>query len=123
MRTPDGRECKFYYRQANPRYKEIEECRIPTTELSVNWKPSYCASCPIPNILLANASPNLQLNLTIRPAFLGLGKPKMRVQAYCSKHDIPVDDPYVGCPHCNNEKKHNLDLFAQALENSDTIDD
>jgi hypothetical protein len=124
MQTPDGRECKFYYRQANPRYREMEECRIPKTENSIHWKPAYCTFCPVPDILRANASLHLRLNLTIRPPFLGMfGSPKMRIQSYCAKHDLPLDDPYVGCPSCNQERTRGLDLFAKALENTDFPDD
>lgn len=119
MRTPDGRECRFYYQQANPRYKEIEECRIPKSPQSAHWMPAYCGNCPVPDILLANASPHLEMVLTIKPTFFGFGKKKMMVEAFCQKHETRVDDPYVGCSQCNQERSSVLNRFVEALENND----
>lgn len=42
----------------------------------------------------------------------------MHVYAHCEKHDIPVADPYIGCPECNRERP-GLELFAAALDNLD----
>ncbi|NDJ86885.1 MAG: hypothetical protein GYB66_13465 [Chloroflexi bacterium] len=120
MQTPAGKECKFYYEDYF-RGREVQECRIPKGERSAPWRPQDCAKCPVPDILRANASPNLQLELTIKPTMLGFGR-KMHVRASCKLHDIPVPDPYVGCPKCNEERA-GLKLFAEALGNSEDSDD
>jgi hypothetical protein len=63
--------------------------------------------------LKANASKDLELSLTIKPRLLGLGR-KVEVEAYCLRHRIPIEDPYVGCPQCIAERP-GLDLFKDAL--------
>ncbi|PJF42243.1 MAG: hypothetical protein CUN55_10285 [Phototrophicales bacterium] len=120
MRTPSGRLCDYYYEDFH-RGRNVQECRIPKGERSVPWQPEYCTKCPIPDILRANASPNLELTLTIRSIWLGFGR-KMLVEAWCRKHDIPISDPYVGCKICNDERP-GLALFAQALEDPEDNDD
>ncbi len=119
MRTPDGRECAFYYSDYF-RGREVEECRILKSEVSAHWKPEYCAKCPVPEILRANASPYLKMELTIKQTLLGFSR-KMLIRAWCDRHDIPVEDPYVGCIKCNEERP-GLKLFAQALEQDDDND-
>ncbi|MBI5929274.1 MAG: hypothetical protein HY862_08195 [Chloroflexi bacterium] len=119
MRTPDGRECAFYYTDYF-RGREVEECRVGKSDLSADWKPQYCAKCPVPEILRANASPYLKMQLTIKQTLLGFGR-KMDIRAWCDRHDIPIKDPYIGCPKCNEERP-GLKLFAQALEQDDNDD-
>ncbi len=117
MRTPAGKECKFYYADYN-RGRNLEECRlIKGNPDSLPWHPNYCALCPVPDILNANSSPNLDLTLMVKPRLLGLGR-KLNVTASCLKHRVPIDDPYVGCPQCNAERP-GLDAFIQALEKGD----
>ncbi|MBN8638844.1 MAG: hypothetical protein J0M07_26250 [Anaerolineae bacterium] len=117
MRTPAGKECKFYYADFN-RGRNLQECRlIKANPDSLPWQPSTCTTCPVPDILYANSSPNLELQLSIRPRLLGLGR-KLHLEASCVKHRIPVADPYVGCPQCNAERP-GLDAFIQALEQGD----
>ena len=118
MRTPAGKECRFYYEDFN-RGRDIQECRLTKENPdSMYWRPGDCSKCPIPDILNANASPDLQLVLTIKPAgFLGTGR-KHEVTASCLKHHIPIEDPFIGCPQCNAERP-GLDLFRQALDEDD----
>ncbi|MBK9749748.1 MAG: hypothetical protein IPO91_23640 [Chloroflexi bacterium] len=117
MRTPAGKECKFYYADFN-RGRNLQECRlIKANPDSLPWQPSTCTACPVPDILYANSSPNLELQLSIRPRLLGLGR-KLHLEASCVKHRVPVADPYVGCPQCNAERP-SLDAFIQALEQGD----
>lgn len=80
---------------------------------SLSWKPVDCTRCPVPAILNANASPNLELKLTVKPRLLGLGRESL-VEASCARHRVPLDDPYVGCAECNAERP-NLDVFRRAL--------
>ncbi|MCB9435922.1 MAG: hypothetical protein H6673_02890 [Anaerolineales bacterium] len=113
MRTPAGTECNFYYEDFH-RGRNVQECRVPKSTQSAIWKPEHCAKCPIPAILRANASPHLHLELTIKQTMLGFGR-KMQVKAWCNRHDVRIEDPYIGCPECNNERP-GLNLFAEALD-------
>ncbi|MFP4322867.1 MAG: hypothetical protein ACLFTK_10475 [Anaerolineales bacterium] len=116
MRTPDGRQCEYYYEDFH-RGRDVQECRIGKTERSAAWQPRDCAKCPVPDILRANACPHLQMKIHIQKPILGIGH-KVKVSAHCDKIDDQVENPYVGCPRCN-EDRPGLDLFAQALENMD----
>lgn len=117
MQTPYGKECKHYYADYY-RGRDVKECRlIKANAASMRWRPTDCQRCPVPDILAANASPDMELTLTIKPRVLGLGRQHV-VEAHCIRHRIPIDDPYVGCPRCNEERP-GLDLFRQALDNND----
>jgi hypothetical protein len=118
MRTPAGRECRFYHEDFH-RGREIMECRlVRANPESARWQPRDCAKCPVPDILNANASPDMELTLTIKPKFLGLSR-EMKVTATCMRHRVPITDPYIGCPQCNESRSKGLDLFRQALEQPD----
>jgi hypothetical protein len=39
----------------------------------------------------------------------------MRVEAWCERHDIPIENPYVGCPRCAEDNPA-LRLFKDALD-------
>ncbi|MFO7320172.1 MAG: hypothetical protein DIU68_000450 [Chloroflexota bacterium] len=114
MRTPAGKECRFYYRDFH-RGRNIQECRLVRDNPdSLRWRPVDCTNCPVPEILQANASANLELKLTIRPRLLGLGRRK-EVKASCRRHHIEIENPYVGCSKCIEERP-GLDAFREALE-------
>jgi hypothetical protein len=115
MKTPVGKECPMYYADFH-RERHVQECRLAKrNNESAPWQPSDCARCPVPDILRANASPNMRLKLTIRPGLFGIGRHN-EVTAYCEKHSRVIDDPYVGCTLCNSERP-NFDAFKDALEN------
>ena len=116
MRTPDGKECEFYYEDFH-RGRDVQECRVHKSEKSARWQPADCAKCAVPEILRANSSPNLELEIHIQRAILGIGH-KVKVRAYCLKHEIDIANPYTGCPECNAERP-GLSLFAEALEELD----
>ncbi len=117
MRTPAGQECRFYYEDFH-RGRAVQECRlVQGSPGSLPWRPNYCALCPVPEILNANASPDLNLTLTIKPRLLGLGR-RLEVTASCLKHYIPIDDPHIGCPRCNAERP-GLDIFLKSLGSDD----
>ncbi|MBN1564896.1 MAG: hypothetical protein JXA10_13700 [Anaerolineae bacterium] len=121
MRTPAGQECPHYYEDFN-RGRSVQECRLVNANPdSLSWRPQDCAQCPVPEILLANASRNMQLKLTIKLVWLGL-KRKMDVTAWCLLHEIPIKNPYVGCP-LDSEENDGLKLFREALEHSDLLPD
>ena len=121
MKTPAGRECPMYYADFN-RGRHVQRCDlVERSHNSAHWQPSDCAKCPVPDILLANASPSLRLSLTIHPGLVfGIGR-RLEVTAHCDKHNIPVPDPFVGCPHCNSERP-GLDAFLNALERGSASD-
>jgi hypothetical protein len=60
--------------------------------------------------LLANSSPNLVLQATVRKGLLGFNR-RVEVKASCSRHLIPVQNPHVGCPKCAQEKPGLKALF------------
>lgn len=117
MRTPAGKDCRFYYQDFH-RGRQVQECRlVKANPDSLPWKPSDCTNCPIPDILQANASKDLELELTIKPKLLGLGRQKS-IKARCLKHYVEIEDPYVGCAQCNQQRR-GLDVFRDALEQLD----
>ncbi len=115
MRTPDGRECRHYYEDFH-RGRNVQECRLVQGNVeSLSWKPSDCKRCPVPDILSANASPHLKLKLTIDTRLMGLGR-KLEVEAWCTRHRREIEDPFVGCELCQEDRSDALDAFRQALE-------
>jgi len=116
MQTPAGTECAYYYEDFH-RGRNIQECRVPKHERSSLWRPEDCAKCPVPSILQANASPHLEMVLNIKQTMLGFSR-KMVVEAYCLRHEIPIDDAHVGCPQCNAERP-GLQLFSDALNDGE----
>jgi hypothetical protein len=105
MRTPSGRECALYYEDFN-RGVALQECRVERGPGSQPWRPPQCERCPVPDILLANGSPWLKLVLAVRKR--PVGGSRFEVEAWCGRHAVPVNDPYVGCPECANEELSGL---------------
>ncbi|MBI5957552.1 MAG: hypothetical protein HY866_02380 [Chloroflexi bacterium] len=117
MRTPAGKECPHYYQDFN-RGRSVQECRLVKSNAdSMKWRPGDCARCSVPDIVRANASPDMKLSLTIEGVWLGFVR-RMRVEAWCLRHDIPIENPYVGCPQ-DIEENDGLRLFKEALEHKD----
>ena len=114
MITPAGRECPHYYADYNRHTRDIEECRLAKeNQDSEAWHPKDCLKCPVPDILLANASRDTQLILTIKAGMFGFMR-RVEVEAICLKNGEKVD-PYVGCP----DNHPGLDIFRKALEDND----
>lgn len=98
MRTPAGQECRYYYEDFH-RGRQVQECRlIRPGASSLAWSPVDCRHCPVPGILRANGSPDLRLDATVYRRF-GFWR-RIRVNAYCLRHAIEVQDPHRGCPAC-----------------------
>lgn len=115
MTTPDGRECKHYYEDFH-RGRNIQECRLAKQNPhSERWHPTDCSRCPVPDILRANADPDMELTLTIKKGFLGLGR-RVEVAAHSKKDGEPIENPYVGRI---DKDSPGLDIFRQALEDMD----
>ncbi len=120
MRTPAGKECPEYY-QDFMRGRNIQECRLAKRNMeSAAWQTGDCNRCRVPEIAMANASPDMRLKLTIRAGILGIGR-RLVVEALCEKHTQIIPDPFVGCPQCNAERP-GLSAFLSALE-GDAPDD
>ena len=114
MRTPAGRECPHYYADFNRHTRDVEECRlIKDNPHSERWHPKDCRKCPVPDIVLANASPDMRLRLTVKSGLFGITR-RLEVEAVCLPTGEKVD-PYVGCP----DDHPGLDIFRQALDSSD----
>ena len=96
MRTPAGRECAYFYGDYH-RGRNVEVCRLLEHGDS-RWQPSLCETCPVPDILLANACPNLVLHGSVGRR-LGLWR-QVRVVATCDYTGTVVPEPKVGCGHC-----------------------
>lgn len=110
MITPAGKECRFYY-QDYFRGRFQQECRLlKGNPRTAEWKPGDCSSCPVPDILQANSSPDLVLEATVNTGFLGLNR-HVDVTAFCSRHLIDVKKPEVGCPQCAAERPGLQELF------------
>lgn len=120
MITPAGKECPHYFQDFH-RGRSIQECRlIAANPESKPWRPKDCSHCEVPDILRANASPDLVLKARINNGFLGLGLigVHVEVEAYCDRHNIPIEDPYVGCEKCNAERPGLAEILEQIERDS-----
>jgi hypothetical protein len=109
MRTPAGTECPYYYEDFY-RGRSTQECRlIGRNPRSEKWTSSLCAHCPVPSILRANACPHMVLEAQVVRQWLGLVR-RVKVYAVCTKYQVEVDDPHVGCGHCHPQAATILDV-------------
>lgn len=100
MRTPAGKECRFFFGDYY-RGRKREECRLlETASPPLYWTPDLCFTCPVPDILMANACPNMVLQPEIARPFPFVRK-QVRIQAHCTKTLLKVDEPHVGCGECH----------------------
>ena len=104
MKTPYGKECKYFYRDYY-RGRNFEECRLlqmnPSSE---PWKQALCRTCPVPDLLLANACPNLMPHARVDRTLFGLVQ-QVRIEAGCKDYRVDVKNPRVGCGHCHEFRK------------------
>jgi hypothetical protein len=100
MRTPAGKECRYFYGDYY-RGREREECRLlDPGNGPPQWKPELCKTCPVPDIIAANACQHLILSAEVTRPMLVLGK-RVKVSAYCTKSNSAVKEPKVGCGQCH----------------------
>lgn len=100
MKTPDGKECKYYYEDYY-RGREKQECRLLNSIIPpLNWQPRLCATCPIPDILRDNACTYMVLRPTLIRKFPFI-KQSISVSAYCMKTEQVVKEPRIGCGECH----------------------
>ncbi|MDD5371481.1 MAG: hypothetical protein PHQ40_20575 [Anaerolineaceae bacterium] len=100
MKTPAGKECRYFYGDYR-RGRNHEECRLleDATPRQV-WAPDLCRTCPVPEILMANACPNMILEGKVKRGFIGIGR-GVQVTAYCTLSKTIVAEPEVGCGQCH----------------------
>ncbi len=100
MRTPAGKECEYFYGDYH-RGRNREECRLLPLNEADKWKPRLCETCPVPDILLANRCEHMVLRARIKRPLMVLPE-RMDIEAYCTKTEQAVSNPYVGCGECHN---------------------
>ena len=101
MKTPAGKECKYYYEDFHRRV--YQECRlIARNPESRPWTPDLCARCAVPDILRNNRCEHMLLKATVVPHFVFLRR--VKVDAYCDKHHRVIAEPRVGCGECARER-------------------
>jgi hypothetical protein len=99
MRTPAGKECKFFYGNYF-RGRKAEECRL-LLESGQAWSAPLCTTCPVPDLLLANACEFLRLKAQVnRPLSAALQR-RVQVRAFCEKTRRDVAEPQIGCGECH----------------------
>ena len=100
MRTPAGKECRFFYGDYY-RGRSHEECRLLTAaQPPLTWSPDLCKTCPVPDILRANACTHMVLDPRLERPFPFI-KRQVRVRAYCTKSLREGFDPHIGCGECH----------------------
>ena len=98
MRTPAGKECRYFYGDYY-RGRNQEECRL-LEPAGLIWKPDLCSACPVPEILRANACTQMILEPKMERSF-PFGKPRVKVKSYCTKSLRANFDPHIGCGECH----------------------
>jgi len=99
MRTPAGNECKYFYGDYY-RGRNHEECRL-LQAAGERWTPDLCKTCPVPEILLANACEFLQLRGKVARPFSAGFQRRVQITAFCEKTKRHVSEPHIGCGECH----------------------
>ncbi len=99
MRTPAGKECKYFYGDYF-RGRHVEECRLLQAS-GERWTPDLCNTCPVPAITLANACESLQLRTTVSRPLLAAFQRRVQITAFCDKTKRAVAEPQIGCGECH----------------------
>ena len=99
MRTPAGKECKYFYGNYF-RGQNTEECRLLEAS-GQTWTKDLCKFCPVPGIAQANACEFIQLRAKVTRPLDAAFQKRVKVTAFCSKTSRPVSEPHVGCGECH----------------------
>jgi hypothetical protein len=100
MRTPAGKECPYFYGDYY-RGRQKEECRLLLdAEPPLPWRRDFCFTCPVPDILRANACPHMVLIPRLERPFPFI-KQQVRVESYCRHSGRKGFDPHIGCGQCH----------------------
>jgi len=98
--TAQRPDCPYYYEDYY-RGRETRACRlIERNPRSRPWKPSLCATCPVPRIIRETRVPYLALEATVTRRFF---RERVTVFAVCTKHLRKLDNPLI-CPDCEAER-------------------
>lgn len=100
MRTPAGKECKYFYGDYH-RGKNLEECRLLQVS-SERWSPDLCKTCPVPGIQLANACEFQKLSGSVARPLSAVFQRRVQVSAFCEKTERRVSEPHIGCGECHS---------------------
>jgi hypothetical protein len=99
MKTPAGKECRYFYGNYF-RGRNTEECRL-LRDSGQRWSRDLCTSCPVPDILRANACEFLRFRAEVaRPLSAALQR-RVRVLSRCEKTGRDVLEPEIGCGECH----------------------
>ena len=100
MHTPAGKECRYFYGDYF-RGRKNEECRLLDSAIPpISWKAEFCTTCPVPNILMANACTFMELEPRLVRSFPFM-KQKVDVSTFCNKTQRVGFDPHIGCGECH----------------------
>jgi hypothetical protein len=99
MKTPAGKECRYFYGNYF-RGRSSEECRLLQAS-GQRWSRDLCGSCPVPDVLRANACDFLQLRGTVTRTASGLFRRRVQLSAFCEKVGRGVPEPEIGCGQCH----------------------
>jgi hypothetical protein len=99
MKTPAGKECKYFYGDYY-RGRNIEECNLLKAS-NQNWTRDLCRSCPVPGILQANACEFMQLRGIVGRSIKSGFQRHVQVYAFCQKTNKNVTEPHIGCGECH----------------------
>lgn len=64
------------------------------------WSPDMCRTCPVPDILRANACDNMILDPHVDRPFPFIRR-QVSVSSYCLKTKREGFDPHLGCGECH----------------------
>jgi hypothetical protein len=100
MRTPAGKECRYFYGDYY-RGRQHEECRLlNAADPPLSWSPELCKTCPVPEILLANACPYMELEPRLERPFPFIRK-QVAVNTFCTHSQRRGFDAHIGCGECH----------------------
>lgn len=100
MRTPAGKECRYFYGDYF-RGRKREECRLlASANPPLPWKGTFCASCPVPEILMANACEHMVLQPRLTRT-LPFGFQQVRILTQCKKTNRSGFEAQIGCGECH----------------------
>ena len=102
MPTRKPVNCRYFYGDYH-RGANREECRLleANRDNPIPWKRSHCDSCPVPELIIASNTRDLELEAEVRRSFL---RERVTVTfALCTRHMVELEDPRR-CPRCAEEQ-------------------
>ena len=100
MRTPAGKECRYFYGDYY-RGRSHEECRLlESATPPLIWNRDLCKTCLVPDIQLANACPFMVLEPRLERSLPFL-KQRVMIGVTCTKSNRSGFDPHIGCGLCH----------------------